>query len=85
MEKVQETDSGRKAQMVPKKWIPSLQAMEHDRRTVCLRLLKTKRFKSLWRAAMREQLYRWLEGLPGSSAEPFTSTEWAKLLRRRYQ
>ena len=63
---------------MPDGWRRKLERMPFARRSVCSQLLKTQRFKSLSRDAMKQQLIRWLSGTV-KDASPFSDAEWKAL------
>lgn len=65
----------------PESWQRSLAVMRGtEHRLVCVKLLKTKTFRSSFRQSLRNQLVEWMETTADRRESPFSLRQWECLL-----
>jgi hypothetical protein len=67
---------------VPELWLEKLRELPYGRQSACVKLLKTKKFRSVFRKSLRNQLENWLNG--NGYETPFSWKQWNCLMRSHY-
>lgn len=68
----------------PEAWQRALKGLDSAETLACVKLLKVKKFRSDFRASLREQLERWIEASPDERKydSPFSYRQWNALISR---